>query len=201
MINFKEVPYIDGHKEFYRNRLISLIVPKGVSEFTLPEKPSENTIVFSGDTTLFKKQVFSTDDLTLDGAYLITNTNDVYSIKIHQDKKTSFSTYTYLTYTSESISKISGLFSVDYDRGILYSSSSLKNIRINYKHSITYYEGTEMIQLDSSLYSLNRSPVVNDNETTTTIYQIKDNTIDSTSIEYVETPVLNLITLEDNYEY
>lgn len=201
MINFKEVPFIDGHKEFYRNRLISLIVPKGVSEFTLPEKPSENTIVFSGDTTLFKKQVFSTDDLTLDGAYLITNTNDVYSIKIHQDKKTSFSTYTYLTYTSESISKISGLFSVDYDRGILYSSSSLKNIRISYKHSITYYEGTEMIQLDSSLYSLNRSPVVNDNETTTTIYQIKDNTIDSTSIEYVETPVLNLITLEDNYEY
>ena len=201
MINFKEVPFIDGHKEFYRNRLISLIVPKGVSEFTLPEKPSENTIVFSGDTTLFKKQVFSTDDLTLDGAYLITNTNDVYSIKIHQDKKTSFSTYTYLTYTSESISKISGLFSVDYDRGILYSSSSLKNIRISYKHSITYYEGTEMIQLDPSLYSLNRSPVVNDNETTTTIYQIKDNTIDSTSIEYVETPVLNLITLEDNYEY
>lgn len=201
MINFKEVPFIDGHKEFYRNRLISLIVPKGVSEFTLPEKPSENTIVFSGDTTLFKKQVFSTDDLTLDGAYLITNTNDVYSIKIHQDKKTSFSTYTYLTYTSESISKISGLFSVDYDRGILYSSSSLKNVRISYKHSITYYEGTEMIQLDPSLYSLNRSPVVNDNETTTTIYQIKDNTIDSTSIEYVETPVLNLITLEDNYEY
>lgn len=201
MINFKEVPYIDGHKEFYRNRLISLIVPKGVSEFTLPEKPSENTIVFSGDTTLFKKQVFSADDLTLDGSYLIINTNGVYSIKIHQDKKTSFSTYTYLTYTSESISKISGLFSVDYDRGILYSSSSLKNIRINYKHSITYYEGTEMIQLDPSLYSLNRSPVVNDNETTTTIYQIKDNTIDSTSIEYVETPVLNLITLEDNYEY
>lgn len=201
MINFKEVPFIDGNKEFYRNRLISLIVPKGVSEFTLPEKPSENSLIFSGDTSLFKKQVFSEDDLTLEGAYIIVQEDTDFIIKIHNDKKTSYKTYTYITYTSESISKIKGLYSVDYDKGIIYSSSSLKNIRISYKHSITYYEGTELNQIPASMYSINRSPSINDNETTVTVYQIKDKTIDSTSLEYMETPILNLVTLEDNYEY
>lgn len=201
MINFKEVPFIDGNKEFYRNRLISIIVPKGVSSFTLPEKPSENSLIFSGDTSLFKKQVFSEDDLTLEGAYIIVQEDTDFIIKIHNDKKTSYKTYTYITYTSESISKIKGLYSVNYDKGIIYSSSSLKNIRISYKHSITYYEGTELNQIPASMYSINRSPTVNDNETTVTVYQIKDKTIDSTSLEYMETPILNLVTLEDNYEY
>ena len=59
---YEEVDYIDGVQEFIESEYITELLEKGSNRFVLRGNPSIDSIKFSGDVSLFKKQVYSVND-------------------------------------------------------------------------------------------------------------------------------------------
>ena len=196
---YEEVDYIDGVQEFIESEYITELLEKGSNRFVLRGNPSIDSIKFSGDVSLFKKQVYSEKDLTIPSSWLLAVENDVAIIKINNNSLTSEFTYAYITYISKAKNKREGLFSVDYDNGILYSSTGLKNVKISFKRAIQYLEGQEMAQVDSRQYSkesLYNIPV-DSNTRLTYIYQTKKEQLETRTKEMIVSPKVSLVTLGD----
>ena len=90
----KEVEYIDGVQEFLEEGYVTELLGKSESTFELSGTPVEGTIRFSGDTSLFNKQVYSIEDLSISGAWYVNGK----TLKINPELKTSEDTSTYITY-------------------------------------------------------------------------------------------------------
>ena len=193
-----EVDFIDGVKEFIVTQYKTDLLYQGQNEFLLTELPDESSIQFSGDISLFRKQVYKEEDLILSGSWMIVKEGSESKIKIHKDTRTSSFTYTYVTYRGISPVKTHGLFSVDYIKGIIYFSSPVKNLELSYRSTIQYYEGKEMVQGNPSEYSQDQDLVVAPTSSKMYVYQIKDTSVDAYSREYLENPILNILTTEDN---
>lgn len=196
---FKEVEFVDGIQEFIEAEYITDLLEKNSNTFQLSGTPIPDSIRFSGDTSLFKKRVYNINDLEITGSWLLTDDN---KIKINTSVTTSPYTFTYVTYKSKSATKKEGLFSVDYDKGILYTSTSVKNILITFRNSIQYVEGQQMTQVNAKEYTkdtISNIPV-NDNEKLSYIYQIKTTNEAIQSKEFIENGKVSFITLEDKYE-
>lgn len=195
--NLREVSFIDGEKEFYINETITELLSQNSNIFPLREKPEKDSIIFTGDVTLFKIRVYKEEDLDLEGSYYIyKESNGSYTLKINSNLKTKTTTFTYITYNSETATRVQGLYSVNYERGILYTSTPIKNVRISYKCSAQYYTGKEMLQNNFNTYSNN---TIEDNQTEY-VYQIQDKSVNDKEKELIETPRVILITTGDNYE-
>lgn len=196
---YEEVDYIDGVQEFIESEYITELLEKNSNIFILKGNPSIDSIKFSGDVSLFKKQVYREEDLTIPSSWLLIEKDDSFQIKINSRNFTSEFTYTYITYISKAKTKKEGLFSVDYLNGVLYSSSGLKNVKISYKKSIQYLQGQTMEQVDSKIYS--KSTLYNiptDSETRLTyIYQTQKEQTETRSKEYLRNPKMSLVTLGD----
>lgn len=196
---FEEVSFIDGVQEFIESEYITILLDKNTNIFTLRGVPSQDSIKFSGDVTLFKKQVYSEKDLTIPSSWYLYNEGGVYRIKIDPSLKTSDYTFTYITYRSRAISKKEGLYSVDYDKGILYLSTPLKRVKITYRRAVQYIEGQMMTQVDKNEYTKNtlfNIPVDADTRLSY-IYQIKDAPSLIRSKEVLENARVSLVTLGD----
>lgn len=196
---YEEVDYIDGVQEFIESEYITELLEKNSNEFILKGNPTIDSIKFSGDVSLFKKQVYSEYDLGIPGSWFLLEKNGKYVIKINKRNSTSEYTYTYITYISKALNKREGLYSVDYTRGILYSSTSLKNTKISYKRAIQYVKSQKMVQINAEEY--NKSTLYNiptDSETRLSyIYQIKKEQLETRSQEYIISPKISMITLGD----
>ena len=173
---FEEVNFIDGVQEFLESEYVTILLDKNTNVFQLRGVPSQDSIRFSGDVTLFKKQVYSENDLTIPSSWYLYNVDDEYYIKIDPSLKTSDYTFTYVTYKSRAISKKEGLYSVDYNKGILYLSTPLKRVKVVYRKAVQYIEGQMMKQVERSEYNKNtvfNIPVDADTRLSY-IYQIKN---------------------------
>lgn len=194
----REVQFIDGVQEFLEEGYIVELLSKFDNIFALSGIPVEGTIRFSGDTTLFNKQVYSIEDLSIIGSWYIDNN----ILRINPDYKTSTYTYTYVSYKRKSNTKKEGLFSVDYEKGLLYTSTPIKNIRIDYKYAVQFVEGAKMEQVDPKEYNINtlQSIPVNDNTKMTYIYQKQEESVKSYSKEYYKGGRVTLLTLGEKDE-
>ena len=194
----REVQFIDGVQEFLEEGYIVELLSKFDNIFALSGTPVEGTIRFSGDTTLFNKQVYSIEDLSIIGSWYIDNN----ILRINPDYKTSTYTYTYVSYKRKSNTKKEGLFSVDYEKGLLYTSTPIKNIRIDYKYAVQFVEGAKMEQVDPKEYNINtlQSIPVNDNTKMTYIYQKQEESVKSYSKEYYKGGRVTLLTLGEKDE-
>lgn len=202
---FREVEYIDGIQEFIEAEYITEpALERSANIFRLSGIPVIDSIRFSGDISLFKKQVYSEDDLVIEGAWMlfIEESTNKASILINPTSYTSIYTYTYITYKSKSKSKREGLYSVDYDKGILYTSTSVKNILLRYRSAIQYIEGQQMTQVSSSEYTPETlySIPTDDNNRLTYVYQIKKNKEIIRSKEYISNAKLSYTALGDSYD-
>lgn len=196
---YEEVDYIDGVQEFIESEYITELLAKGTNLFKLKGNPSKDSIKFSGDVSLFKKQVYSENDLNIASSWILIEQDGVYYIKINKRNVTSDFTYTYVTYISKAKNKREGLFSVDYPNGVLYSSTGLKNVKISFKKSIQYLKGQQMEQVDKDLYTKNTLyNIPTDSDTRLTyVYQLKKEQSEVRSKEYIVSPKVSLITLGD----
>lgn len=194
----KEVEYIDGVQEFLEEGYITELLGKASSEFQLSGTPVEGTVRFSGDTSLFNKRVYSSNDLSIEGAWLIENQ----ALKINPELKTSEYTYTYITYKRRATTRKEGLFSVDYDRGYLYTSTPIKNIRMTYKYAVQFVEGQKMTQVPASEYNKASLYSIPTDEKTklSYLYQLQDTTNNNTTKEYYTDGKVSLLTLGDKDE-
>jgi len=194
----KEVDYIDGVQEFLEEGYITELLGKSESTFELSGIPVEGSVRFSGDTSLFNKQVHSEKDLSISGSWLI---KDNYLI-INPEIKTSEYTYTYITYKKKALNKKEGLFSVDYDKGYLYTSTPIKNIKIQYKYAVQYIKGQKMTQVPAEEYTRDSIYSIPTNERTklSYLYQIQNTIDDNNSKEFYTNGRLSLVTLGDKDE-
>ena len=193
-----EVEYIDGVQEFLEEGYVTELLGKTSNRFQLAGMPVENSVRFSGDTSLFSKQVFTKQDLEIEGAWMISGTE----LRIHEDRFTSEYTYTYITYKRKATTRKEGLFSVDYDNGYLYTSTPIKDVRIIYKYAVQYVEGQRMKQVPATEY--NYSSIYNiptdDKTKLTYLYQVQNTINDNYTKEYYSNGRVNLVTLGDKDE-
>lgn len=194
----KEVEYIDGVQEFLEEGYVTELLAKSSSSFNLLGIPVEGTVRFSGDTTLFNKQVYKKEDLDIKGAWFL----DKDSLYINESLKTSDYTYTYITYKRKASNKKEGLFSVDYEKGILYTSTPIKNVKIQYKHAVQFVEGDQMTQVNSSEYNSDSIYNVKTEDQSRLIYeyQVKNSDTNDRTTEYYEDGKVSLLTLGDKDE-
>lgn len=199
---YTEVDYIDGVQEFIESEYITELLDKGKNKFILKGNPAIDTIKFSGDVSLFKRQVYSKNDLTIPSSWILLKEGENYVIEINKSNLTSELTFTYITYISKAKNKREGLYSVDYKNGILYASTGLKNVKISFKRSVQYLKGQQMSQVDKELYTketLYNIPTDSDTRLTY-VYQLKNDLQELRSKEIIESPRLSLITLGDKDE-
>ena len=196
---FKDLGYIDGVQEFLESEYKTNLLTKNASVFPLSDIPTQDTITFSGNVSLFKKQVYSEKDLTIPSSWYLYNNEGTYYIKINPDSKISDYTFTYVTYKSRAISKKEGLYSVDYNNGIVYLSTPLKEVKISYRRSIQYIEGQSMKQVDKSEYTSETiyNIPTDSNTKLTYIYQLKNTPATVKSKEILESARVSLVTLGD----
>lgn len=196
---FQEVDFIDGVQEFIESEYITELFMKGQNKFVLRGIPSQNSIRFSGDVTLFKKQVYTKEDLSIPSSWMLINENGSYSIIINSNVTTSEYTFTYVTYRSRALTKREGLYSVDYNNGIVYLSTPLKEVKINYRRSIQYIEGQSMKQVDKSEYTSETiyNIPTDSNTKLTYVYQLKNTPATVKSKEILESARVSLVTLGD----
>ncbi len=194
----REVQFIDGVQEFLEEGYIVELLAKDQNSFVLSGTPVEGSIRFSGDVSLFTKQVYFEEDLSIEGSWIILDNN----LKINPNYRTSTYTYTYVSYKRKSTVKKEGLFSVDYDAGYIYTSTPIKNIRIDYKHAIQYAEAQKMSQVPPTEYTIEtlQSMPIDDRTKMTYIYQKREETLNSFSKEYYKGGRLNLLTLGEKDE-
>ena len=147
---FQEVDFIDGVQEFIESEYITELFMKGQNKFVLRGIPSQDSIRFSGDVTLFKKQVYTKEDLSIPSSWMLINENGSYSIIINSNVVTSEYTFTYVTYKSKALTKREGLYSVDYNNGIVYLSTPLKEVKISKKEKDPYMKLTETMNKEST---------------------------------------------------
>lgn len=194
----KEVEYIDGVQEFLEEGYVTELLGKSESSFELSGVPVDGTIRFSGDTSLFNKQVYSLDDLSISGAWHVNGK----TLKIKPELKTSEYTYTYITYKKKALTKKEGLFSVDYDKGYLYTSTPIKNVKIQYKYAIQYVQGQKMTQVPATEYTRDSIYSIPTDERTklSYLYQIQNTVSDNNSKEYYTDGKISMVTLGDKDE-
>lgn len=196
---YEEVEYIDGVQEFLESEYITELLSKGKNTFNLKGNPVVDSIKFSGDVSLFKKQVYSENDLSIPSSWLLAKEDEDYVIKINKNNMTSEFTFTYITYISKAKNKKEGLYSVDYKNGILYSSTGLKNVKISYRRAIQYLEGQQMEQVPKEEYSKNTlyNIPLDSNTRLSYIYQLKTEKDQLRTKEYVTNAKISLVTLGD----
>ena len=196
---FKEVDYIDGIQEFLESEYITELLEKGKNEFLLKGEPSTGSVRFSGDVLLFKKEVYSENDLVMPNSWMLLERDGSFYIKIHPNSITSLYTYTYVTYISRAVKKQEGLFSVDYDRGFLHTSTGIKKVKISFRKSIQYIEAQQMTQVPMSEYT--KETIYNiptDSDTKLSyIYQIKNDAEAVQTKEVARDVRVSLVTLGD----
>lgn len=191
----KEVEFIDGVKEFLEEGYVVELLAKSANSFKLTGTPIDETERFSGDVTLFNKRVYKKEDLTIVGSYYIEGQ----MLYINPTLFTSEFTYTYITYKKKATSKKEGLFSVDYKRGYLYTSTPIKNVQIDYKYAVQYAEGQKMTQVSSREYTKETiyNIPVDDKTKLSYLYQLRDKTNNNNSKEFYKGGRVNLVTLGD----
>lgn len=189
----KEVEYIDGNKEFYLSQYTTELLVKNSNTFLLKQNPEISSIKFTGDTELFKKRVYNEADLYIEGSWFFQPPRTIKTLN-----KSSEFTFTYVGYQIKNEEKIQGLFSVDYEKGILYTSSPLKNPKLSYRYANLFIEGQKATQLNSSEYTIQNIPDDSEDSVYNIVYQVTDNALNSRTKEYVADLNLNLMLREDN---
>lgn len=132
----QEVPYVDGKTEFnqfkYEKRIIQ---NESLNIIYLNNINVDGDIVFSGEYDLFVNKVYSEEELIFRGDYLV----DSNGIKLPPGIYTSLYIATEIIYEAKNINIASGLYSVDYINGMIFTQNKIyENVKVHYMHSTLY---------------------------------------------------------------
>lgn len=152
-----EVEFIDGKKEFDKFEKSKIIIKDKLSEIQAQGIKEDSDIVVFGEAALFTNRVYSGEDLIYAGDYLVTNG----SILLPTDVYTSQYIQTEIVFDSATNNSASGLYSVDYKNGILYSKNKIhRGISISYLHSTLYASYDAVTKVRDDIFTDTGSSVV-----------------------------------------
>lgn len=204
----KEVQFIDGIKEFNPSKLFLQIgnTNKNIIDLDVSFDNS-GYIEFSGNVDLFKNQVFSEDELVNPGDWMLHYDGSMYRIKLPLGVYTNSISDTEISYTvkSEKLSN-SGMYSIDYKRGILHTSSPIDHKTIiSYIYSFVFssYEAMDKLEMGQYRIRPNSVEILKDisPEKNGFLVTVQENS--ASDVKYLTSPIikelkLNIIT-EDNF--
>jgi hypothetical protein len=206
---FREVPFEDGTTEFKLPSNVTTVAPKGVNEVLLNEDYVEDgEISFLGAVSTFSNRVYSEEELIEEGDWMIHISDDPipqYTIKLPIGILTNEIIDVEITYNIQSDkTSTSGLYSIDYKRGILHTSGPIDHrTYINYNYSYIFAEYESLEYIPSDRYSvLSSHVVINDEIETSSQYLVVIKLETTPSIQYLVSPTIcnlkiNTITAED----
>lgn len=153
-----EVEYIDGVSEFTRYATSKYVVPQTpLNIITLNGLKKDGEIFFSGETDLFINRVFSQEELLFRGDYLVEND----SIRLPSGIETSRFISTEIVYESRLSNNPNGLYSIDYENGIIYTQNKIyENVVVSYMHSTLYATYIAVENVPSEQYTDTGSSVI-----------------------------------------
>lgn len=146
-----EVEYVDGKTEFTRYATTKYNLPQTPTNIiTLNGLKKDGDIFFAGETDLFINRVFSEEELLFRGDYLVEDN----SIRLPSGIETSRFISTEIVYESRLTNNPNGLYSIDYENGIIYTQNKIyENVTITYMHSTLYGSYIAVENVDSNQYT------------------------------------------------
>ena len=193
----KEVMFIDGRKEFVSSKRVTQYNNTNLNEIVLEGIfIDDDTITFYGGSSLFKNRVYSLEDLVELGDWLLVLDGGSYKIKLPSGVKTSATIDTAIEYNidNESTNR-DGIYSVDYQNGILYASSPIDgNITVNYQYYNMALEGQAAIELYTNEYIARDGILTVDKQTKNTLSVVyKEGKSDGNT--FIDSPILSNISI------
>ncbi|MDB4534662.1 hypothetical protein N9242_07310, partial [Vicingaceae bacterium] len=190
----EEVEYIDGQTEFKLEEEKVQPGNRGLNIIELDENYIDNgSITFSSSSDEFKRRAYSLNELIELGDYYIDTESVPNKILLPEDVYTDPSQESEIRYSVKPSKKSSsGLYSIDYLRGILHTVSNIDGeTEIFYKYSSMYasYAGLNRINKnDYTISSRNITITIDDDKFNK--YLLLSSNINKSNIDYLETPAL-----------
>ena len=203
----KEVPYQDGESEFRISKRNSQINNRNLNRIQLDDFFVEDgEILFEEDTSRFQYRVYSKEELIEEGDWMIVKEGNNFFIDLPEGVRTSSVFDTEILYNIEETKKSSsGLYSVDYKKGIIYTVAPVDSrIKVSYIYTYVFAKYEALNKLRSENYSIQGNLVsINSNSTDgKNIVILARNNQSIDSLKYKTSPIvsnvkINTITKED----
>lgn len=201
----REVPFIDGEKEFVSAQRKTQFNNEGLSVIELdPYFIDNETMVFYGDSSIFRSRVYTEEDLVEKGDWMILF-DEINPPQIVLPEGVTTPTYADIVIEydidNQSISK-DGIYSVDYNRGFIYCSASIdSNIIAEYQFFNMVIGGQGAREVHPSEYVANGS-ILTVNSVINNSVSIVYKEGNGEKEQYMESPVLsniNISTITEDY--
>lgn len=192
----KEVPYINGIDEFKTSGKASVLIPKSANRFSLGRLVNHfEDIKVTGGIEQLSSKVFSRDELIYRGDYMLEDVGNETFIQLPDGVKTDDIIDTFISVSVADSNSSSGLYSIDYTNGILYSQSTISGeSEVEYVYSNIFISGFPIKVLDKKSYSVNERQIELRDATMDTEYVVLSESKTDKSAEILRSPTLkNLI--------
>lgn len=193
----KEVPYINGIDEFKTSGKANILIPKSANRFSLGRLISHfEDIEVTGATDQLSSKVFSMNELIYRGDYLLEDVGNETFVQLPEDVKTDDIIDTFISVLIADSNNSSGLYSIDYTNGMLYSQSTISGAtEVEYIYSNIFISGFPMEVLDKNSYSVNQRQIELKDATMETEYVVLSESKIDKSAEILRSPTLKNLTL------
>ncbi|RLA68385.1 MAG: hypothetical protein DRQ78_00745 [Epsilonproteobacteria bacterium] len=195
-----EVNFIDGQSEFVLSEVYIQTDNINLNKmYLLDEYLEDGSLEFRSCDKVFQRRVYAEIELVDMGDYLVTKEEDPVThiiknvVKLPEGIYTSSSNDTEIKYNVKPLKKsVSGFYSIDYNRGILYTTSSIDGkTSISYKYSSVYAKYPSMEKIPDNKYTVSSSNLTIDTEDEkTSKYLLVSSSIEQQDTDFVETPIL-----------
>ena len=190
----REVPFINGKDEFVIAKDYFDVDNKNKTSITLhPKFIDDNKLSFKTCDHLFKRRVYSLDELIDKGEYFLDDSVVPNVIHLPEGLATSAASDTQLRYSIEpSRQSISGLYSINHTKGILYTVTPIDGLTaIQYQYSNVYGKYSGLQELNTNQYTRNGTVISIQSESDVAEpHLVLTSGKTESSIDYIESPVL-----------
>ena len=193
----KEVPYINGIDEFKTSGKANILIPKSVNRFSLGRLVNHfDDIEITGGVEQLSSKVFSKDELIYRGDYMLEDVGNETFIQLPEGVKTDDIIDTFITVSVADSNSSSGLYSIDYTNGMLYSQSTISGeSEVEYIYSNIFICGFPIKVLDKKSYTVTDRQIELKDATMDNEYIVLSESKTDKSAEILRSPTLKNLAL------
>ena len=193
----KEVQFINGIDEFKSSGTISVLIPKSSNRFSLGRLVNHfSELDITGGVEQLSSKVFSRDELIYRGDYMLEDVGNETFVQLPEGVFTDDIIDTFISVETADSNNSSGLYSIDYNSGMLYSQSTISGeTEVEYIYSNIFVSGFPIRVLDKNSYSVNERQIELKDAAIDSEYIVLSERAKDKSSEILRSPSLKNLTL------